>query len=717
MQKKIPILASALALGVLGLAANAFALDYRFSVTDAETCAGIPQICLTSANANPEWGGPGEETVVLDKPVIVTNGGVLTILPGTTVRGNPRTGAVTAGQIGGTPAVIIVTQSGKVDWQGEGSPSGVIIMTSAAVDNDGDLHADDLDRNGFKDPYPGYVATCTCGTNGTGTLLDDCIGTDLILGTGDDSLGTCVVDATPTYHDDDPRFAPLAPLTPPVIPDPGVGPDGIDGTDDDTGGDANVALWGGVVILGHAPTNTGGTSTAAVGDAGNDLVEGLVVPGFPQSFATYGGVQPHDSSGVVRFVSVRHAGDEIGASNELNGFTLAGVGDGTIFEYNEVYANYDDGFEWFGGTVNSNHLVVSHIGDDSFDTDQGYSGINQFAVSITGNYNERDCNNLACDTTTGGLFGSESGDQIIEADGDDCAGDCNLGSGRLSISSLLTPAADPAPTPVAAGIMYNLTAVGNAEIGFVPEYAGNSECVAADSPFDCCTGAGTGFCENDANAGVEMKAGFAGELRNSIVVNTGTALALDVVSGGAADWNATHNLCADYDLVPAASNGDLNGDLVRVVATTFDDVAEIPGTWPQPNVAFTAGAPTVVGSGVGPGAAAACAGDESQALENGDALTGSGASVGNLQNWVPFQGLQNEDITFDPTGDTLGQLSSGLKSAASDLRPRTAAGTVGGISPGGQPVADPAATYRGAFEVGGEVWTDGWTALSLGGLN
>ena len=123
--------------------------------------------------------------------------------------------------------------------------------------------------------------------------------------------------------------------------------------------------------------------------AGDDIAEGFTVPGFPEALVTYGGVLPHDSSGIVRFVSVRHAGDEIGTSNELNGFTLGGVGDGTVFDHNEVYANFDDGFEWFGGTMNSSHLMVSHCGDDSYDIDQGHSGVLQFAVSIGGNYNQQ----------------------------------------------------------------------------------------------------------------------------------------------------------------------------------------------------------------------------------------------------------------------------------------------------------------------------------------
>ncbi|MFI5215179.1 MAG: hypothetical protein ACHQ3O_01440 [Candidatus Limnocylindria bacterium] len=733
MQTKYSAMAFALALGVLTYAPGAGAI-IRPSQTDAESCFAIPQICLTAANANPTWGDdPGEEEVILDKPLIITDGGVLTILPGVTVRGNPRSAAVVTNEVGGSPGTIIVTQSGKIDWQGEGTPTGVIIMTTAALDNNGDRQPDDFDGNSFEDPYPGYnpalsgavpgVLPCTCGNNGTPLVaVDDCVGTDLILGTGDDSLGNCVVDATPAFHDDDPRGAPLAPLTPHVAVDPGLGPDGINGTADDVGGVGNVALWGGVVINGNAPTNTGGTSTAAAADAGNDLVEGLVVPGFPESVATYGGVEPHDSSGIVRFVSVRHAGDEIGTSNELNGFTLAGVGDGTVFDHNEVYCNFDDGFEWFGGTVNTSYLMVSHVGDDSFDFDQGYAGITQFGVSISGNYNQHNCNSSACDVPLAGagLYGSESGDQIAEADGDDCAGDCNLGSGRDSISSLVAavPNGLRAPTPVAASFQYNLTAVGNAEIGFVADFLPNAVCTAANTPLDCCTGVGAGFCENSSNSGYEMRNGFAGELRNSIIVNTGTGFGIDLAAGGAAGWTTPNNACADYDDI-AAANGDAdNGDLVRVVATTFDDVAEIPGSWPQPNVAFTPGAPTIVGSGIGPPAAGACVGDETQALENGDAIIGSGPfSGGNLVNWGPFAGLANEDVTFDPSGNALGQLDPTLKSAPSDLRPASSTGAVAGISPGGHPVAARDVTYRGAFESGGDVWTDGWTALSLGGLN
>jgi hypothetical protein len=59
-----------------------------------------------------------------------------------------------------------------------------------------------------------------------------------------------------------------------------------------------------------------------------------------------------DNSGVIRYVSLRHGGQVIGANNEINGLTLGGVGSGTTIDHVEVIANLDDAFEIFGGTVN-----------------------------------------------------------------------------------------------------------------------------------------------------------------------------------------------------------------------------------------------------------------------------------------------------------------------------------------------------------------------------
>ena len=133
------------------------------------------------------------------------------------------------------------------------------------------------------------------------------------------------------------------------------------------------------MILGNAPTNL--ADKCGVG-FGKCTVEGLTVPGYPAADCTYGGSEPHDNSGIIRYNSLRYGGDEIGNSNELNGISLAGVGDGTTIDNVEVFTNFDDGFEWFGGTVNGSHLAVFFQGDDAFDLDEGYTGVNQFLFDV-----------------------------------------------------------------------------------------------------------------------------------------------------------------------------------------------------------------------------------------------------------------------------------------------------------------------------------------------
>ena len=128
--------------------------------------------------------------------------------------------------------------------------------------------------------------------------------------------------------------------------------------------------WGGLIVLGAAPTNI------AIGET---PIEGLE-PSDPRSL--YGGTNANDDSGIIRYVSIRHGGTLIGEGNEINGFTLGAVGAGTTIEYVEVFANQDDGVEWFGGTAQAKYLVVSYSGDDAFDYDLGYNGVNQYLLGF-----------------------------------------------------------------------------------------------------------------------------------------------------------------------------------------------------------------------------------------------------------------------------------------------------------------------------------------------
>jgi hypothetical protein len=547
--------------------------------------AGAQTVVSANVTSDTTWSGE----VVLESPIFVKDA-TLTILPGTIVRGQPRSAAVIIGSPVGSPGALIVTQTGRII--AEGSASNPIIMTTAAVDNVNnttglpprDFIADDLDSNGYEDAW----------VSG-GSFLDD----------------------TPTT-------APLAPLN--------------------RAGTSNTALWGGLVVLGNAPTNNALKAGAAVG-YGQTVIEGLTVPGFPAADAQYGGVQPHDDSGVLRYVSVRHAGDELGGGNELNGISLGGVGDGTIIENLEVYANYDDGIEWFGGTVNSKNLAVLYVGDDMFDLDEGYTGINQFLFGIMPHFNENG----------GAAYGCCSGDKAAEFDGDNYRPDATAFNDNVNIRlDIAQTDVDTTPWPLSNPAMYNMTLIGS-----TPD---------ASPDFAPVSAAGT-------NRGIQFRNGFAGTVLNSIVVNTGAETGIECGSGtGAPGFNVT-----------TAEN--VGNDLIRLVASTLDDGAAL----------------------------VAC---ELAVVANGDLAVTNTGYVGGSANVVGVSGdvLGNEDSTFDPMGDASGKLVSSLKSSPIDPRPAGVVGVDGGVQPQSQGL-DRSATYRGAFDRSApELWTEGWTVLSISGL-
>lgn len=137
-------------------------------------------------------------------------------------------------------------------------------------------------------------------------------------------------------------------------------------------------LWGGVLVLGRAP-----------GSFSGDVPE-VQVEGIPASdtFGLYGGTDPADNSGILRFISIRHGGALIGEGNEINALTLGSVGSGTVIDNIEVVANIDDGVEFFGGTVNASNILVWACGDDAIDIDQAYSGTIDNVVVVQGDISD-----------------------------------------------------------------------------------------------------------------------------------------------------------------------------------------------------------------------------------------------------------------------------------------------------------------------------------------
>ena len=140
-------------------------------------------------------------------------------------------------------------------------------------------------------------------------------------------------------------------------------------------GSTDRGLWGGVIVLGRATLNSPSDSGSPI----TDNIEGIDIN---ETRGRFGGNDDTDNSGVLRYISIRHGGTLIGADNEINGLTLGAVGSGTTLEFIEVFANLDDGIEFFGGTASVKFASVSYCGDDSFDYDQGWRGKGQFWFTI-----------------------------------------------------------------------------------------------------------------------------------------------------------------------------------------------------------------------------------------------------------------------------------------------------------------------------------------------
>ncbi|MEH6595846.1 MAG: hypothetical protein V7736_09915 [Colwellia polaris] len=144
---------------------------------------------------------------------------------------------------------------------------------------------------------------------------------------------------------------------------------------DINGEETGSGQWGGMVLLGNAPSNKCPTLAGGAIDPSCSLqVEGV------EEGATFGGDNWEDDSGTLRYVVVKHAGFEVAPDNELNGITFGGVGSATTVEFIQVHENADDGVEFFGGAVNAKYVVLTSNKDDSVDWDNGFRGNMQYVL-------------------------------------------------------------------------------------------------------------------------------------------------------------------------------------------------------------------------------------------------------------------------------------------------------------------------------------------------
>ncbi len=146
----------------------------------------------------------------------------------------------------------------------------------------------------------------------------------------------------------------------------GTNSDPIIFTSEVVAGQRAAGDWGGLVICGSAPNNL----------SNNVQLEG-------NYGAFHGGTNPTDNSGTIKFVRIEFAGIALNPNQEINGLTLGSVGSGTVLHHIQVSYGGDDAFEWFGGSVNSRYLIAYNTVDDMFDTDNGFSGFNQWGIGLS----------------------------------------------------------------------------------------------------------------------------------------------------------------------------------------------------------------------------------------------------------------------------------------------------------------------------------------------
>jgi len=302
-------------------------------------------------------------------------------------------------------------------------------------------------------------------------------------------------------------------------------------------GTANTATdrgkWGGLIINGRAPIN--------------DCIDGTASGGTVQcqksgegSSGLFGGSTADDNSGNLFYTRVSFAGNLINDEDELNGIAFQGVGSGTQVDYVQVHNNVDDGVEFFGGTVNVKHLVLTGMGDDSLDWTDGWVGKVQYVI----------------------------------VDQADDAGDRGIEGDNRSSNNTLTPRSNP--------IISNLTFVGGAasDTGVV---------LRAGTNADLYNGIVTGFQDagfdiDDASTAAQATAGNI-SLNSFLIAGNNADLEADNVAEDAAQTaviNAGSNIViggaitiADESYVPGAPEQAVSAANVNAVDSFFDPVTYI----------------------------------------------------------------------------------------------------------------------------------------------
>ncbi len=329
--------------------------------------------------------------------------------------------------------------------------------------------------------------------------------------------------------------------------------------------------WGGVMHCGKTFVAIGpngerpSTGTPALGpDPSNKAnIEGLTTAG---ALSQWGGGDDDDSSGEMTYCQTRYGGFPLGLGNEINGWSIAAMGRGTVFHHMETVNSEDDGIEWFGGTVNTKYLVVWAAGDDQFDTDCGYRGKRQFGFAVKGEEGKGQTYSLINDG--GQIAGSVYSDKAFEMDG---------GDDRDAV-----PNDSSYQQPFGLSVDYNFTVIGKG--------ASNETCALY-----CNEGAGTVTSTNwyygiEKDACFHNRDGVGHQAYNGVFVDFGgvgtliqndanpyTNVAMTVAAGNVYTNSSVHHYLMRYDDFSFARDGHLTGNAAEYYYKPHGQFTQQPG--------------------------------------------------------------------------------------------------------------------------------------------
>jgi len=328
------------------------ATDIKVIQTDANSHAGFE---ISSGGSAP-MTSPTITNFVITKVAGSDEGGIYikddTTAP-TFINGEVLTQGVDAGihtkigfSAGATAAIsfedVLFNSPVQADGLGSADALGKVIYPAYTIDNaDTTTLASDITVNTLLDATKQYkvsglitvknnaILTVPAGT----VIYGDTTGDDYIVVAKGSKIIADGTDAQPIY------FTSEASLL------------------DPTAGD--VGQWGGLTVLGNAPTNR--------------VAPFYEVDETNLDFA-FGGADAADDSGILRNVHILNSGVTMSTDQEVNGLSLAGVGSTTVVENIFVGNSSDDGIEIWGGTVDITNATMVNCQDDSFDLDYGYVG-------------------------------------------------------------------------------------------------------------------------------------------------------------------------------------------------------------------------------------------------------------------------------------------------------------------------------------------------------